>query len=139
METKICGKCKQEKPVSDFYPSKRDGYRSRCKLCHREDCKEYAKTGYWSRYNREYFRKPEVKKHINNYRREYNKRPDVRIKVLARWYTKNEIKTSRVRREPCAFCGREQVEAHHKDYTQPLLIVWLCASCHHQIHQAQKE
>jgi len=33
METKTCTKCHEEKPLSDFYPSKRDGYRSHCIAC----------------------------------------------------------------------------------------------------------
>lgn len=44
MKTKICSKCKQEKTISDFYTSKRDGYRSRCKDCEKEDIREYIKT-----------------------------------------------------------------------------------------------
>jgi len=47
---KICSKCKQERPVSEFYKSKRDGYRSRCKPCHREDRIEFEKTGYYEKY-----------------------------------------------------------------------------------------
>jgi hypothetical protein len=38
--TKVCGKCKVEKPYGDFYKSKanKDGFASRCKKC----AKEYA-------------------------------------------------------------------------------------------------
>ncbi len=31
-------------------------------------------------------------------------------------------------------CGHEEVEAHHVDYDRPLLVVWLCALHHNQIH-----
>lgn len=127
METKICGKCKKEKSVSEFYKSKRDGYRSRCKDCHRDDCKEYERTtGYYTKYQK----KPEVRARINRNRMLYTQRIDVRIKNMARWYTNHEIRAGRLNREPCAFCGREQAQAHHNDYLEPLIIVWLCDNCH---------
>ena len=45
----------------------------------------------------------------------------------------------RINREPCALCGQEQGEAHHEDYNEPLLIVWLCKQCHHQVHNLLKK
>lgn len=35
---------------------------------------------------------------------------------------------------PCSQCGAQEAEKHHPDYSQPLLIVWLCSSCHRQLH-----
>lgn len=41
--------------------------------------------------------------------------------------------------EPCEQCGEtEKTEAHHPDYTRPLDIVWLCRTCHRQLHIAYK-
>lgn len=141
MNTKRCSKCKQEKPVSEFFKNKsrKDGYRARCKLCHREDCRDYAKTGYYRRYNREYERRPEVKERRKVTKAVYRNRPDVKIKNMARWYTNHEIQAGRIKREPCAFCGKEQSEVHHPDYNEPLLIVWLCADCHRRIHNTLKD
>ena len=141
MNTKRCGKCGQTKPVSEFFKSKnqKDGYRSRCKSCHMEDCKAYAQTGYYKRYNREYERKPEVRERRKLTKVEYRQRTDVRIKNMARSYTNHLIRAGKLNREPCAFCGKEQAESHHIDYTQPLIIVWLCADCHREIHINLKE
>lgn len=38
METKVCKKCGQELPVSEFYTdaSSKDGYRTKCKACYKE-------------------------------------------------------------------------------------------------------
>lgn len=130
METKVCGKCKQEKPISEFYKHKRDGYQSQCKTCRKEVQREYAKTGYFTRYQSQYEQKPKVKKRIA----EYRKKPRVKIKNMARWYTNHEIRAGRINREPCAMCNKEQAEAHHLDYNQPLLIVWLCPDCHRKVH-----
>lgn len=30
----------------------------------------------------------------------------------------------------CTHCGKENAEAHHTDYDQPLLVMWLCRRCH---------
>ena len=134
METKLCGKCRQEKPVSEFYKSKRDGYRSRCKSCHREDNLEYAKTGYYSEYGKEYFKRPDVKRRAADRIKKYSQDPQKRFKFLARWYAKRMIRNGVITREPCAECGAEQAEVHHKDYNQPLAIVWLCFKCHRKLH-----
>lgn len=42
IKTKVCSHCKQEKPVSEFYPSSttKDGYRSQCIECAKESAKE---------------------------------------------------------------------------------------------------
>ena len=38
--------------------------------------------------------------------------------------------------EPCVECGStENVERHHPDYTQPLLVVWLCRPHHRALHR----
>ena len=35
----------------------------------------------------------------------------------------------------CSVCGREVfVEAHHEDYNKPLEVIWVCKSCHENIH-----
>lgn len=36
-------------------------------------------------------------------------------------------------------CGKEQSEAHHLDYEQPLMVMWLCSDCHTQIHRLLEE
>lgn len=41
------------------------------------------------------------------------------------------------RSETCAWCGTGgRIEAHHPDYARPLMVVWLCRSCHCAHHKA---
>lgn len=134
METKICSRCKIEKPVSEFHKCKKTGYQYWCKPCHRKDNIEYAKTGYYA----EYRCRPEVVERRKEYRTEYRQRPAVMVKDFARSYLNNAIRDGRFNREPCAMCGEEQAEGHHDDYSQPLLVVWLCAECHTELHISQR-
>lgn len=151
MDTKICGKCKQRKLLSEFYKSKRDGYRSRCKLCHKMDVKEYfnradikeRKKARWKIYKKEYLNRPgakgRLKVYMKEYTRGYRKRPDGLLKIWARNYTNRAIKSGDIKREPCVICGKGQTEAHHLDYGQPWIIMWLCCDCHSKVHKKLKE
>jgi hypothetical protein len=38
-------------------------------------------------------------------------------------------------RQPCP-CGNPKAEAHHEDYSKPLVVEWLCRRCHHDRHRA---
>jgi ribosomal protein S27AE len=51
----------------------------------------------------------------------------------------NEIETGRMTRQPCEVCGAERVDAHHDDYSQPLLVRWLCRGHHLQHHRARQK
>ena len=51
----------------------------------------------------------------------------------------NALKTGAIVKKPCAECGiNEHITAHHEDYTKPLDIIWLCKSCHQQLHGRRK-
>lgn len=43
-----------------------------------------------------------------------------------------------VRPSACAWCDDESqpIQGHHPDYARPLMVVWLCVSCHRAHHQA---
>jgi hypothetical protein len=58
----------------------------------------------------------------------------VRIKVG------DVIRDGKLKRCPCTICGTtKHVHAHHKDYSKPLDVTWLCARCHHRLHSAFPE
>jgi len=152
MQTKRCGTCEQEKPITEFYKHARDGYQSACKDCKREYTKNYNRRPERKEYNRQFYdrlksdgyfedynQRPEVKERKARQQREYSQNPRLRIRYLARWYAKRMIRNGTIDKEPCAICGAEQAQAHHPDYNEPLLIAWLCPGCHRNIHKAKLE
>ena len=151
MQTKKCGKCQQVRPISEFYPHGRDGFQSECKDCKRERAKIYNRTPKRREYNRqfyerlknegyfkEYRQRPEVKKRKAKQIKEYSLDPRLRVRFLARWYARRMVKNGTIKQQPCALCGNENSLKHHPDYTKPLLIVWLCADCHRELHKRAK-
>jgi len=56
---------------------------------------------------------------------------DERLKKIANSKVSTELKSGRLIKQPCEVCGEfEYVEAHHKDYSKPLEINWLCRKHH---------
>jgi ribosomal protein S27AE len=51
----------------------------------------------------------------------------------------NAVRNGRLTKEPCLFCGEEKVHAHHRDYSKPLDVIWLCPKCHNRLHAAFPE
>lgn len=62
-----------------------------------------------------------------------------RFKSTMRAYANVYAKRGKLLRAPCCFCGRSDAEKHHPDYSQPLLVIWLCRTCHLDIHSAGEE
>ena len=45
-----------------------------------------------------------------------------------RSYVNVYLKRGKIRKQPCAHCGEPNSKMHHPDYSQPLKVIWLCAS-----------
>lgn len=56
----------------------------------------------------------------------------------ARQYVYQAIKNNELTRaKRCEWCGSElSIEGHHPDYAKPLVIIWLCRSCHSTLHSS---
>ena len=136
MNNRICGRCKQEKPIAEFYKGKRT--QTWCKACKLEYQKEYIKRpGVRKRfkdYRDGYYNRPEVKERIKEYVKECEKHPEYKLKRVARNYLRYRVRQGEIIKEPCVMCEQPQAEAHHPDYNQPLIVVWLCPSCHRELH-----
>jgi hypothetical protein len=85
MEKKVCNKCKEEKPLDDFYDSKRnkDGKRNDCIVC----CREYKKLYHKERY----IKKPKNPKDYKDSRRKYKENNREKIKEMNKKYYENNI------------------------------------------------
>lgn len=141
---KECFKCKRAKPLADFYkhPAMGDGHLGKCAECTRADAMRHRanklKDPMWVMAERARCRakskrrrvaglewKPSPEKLVE-YRRRY--KPKHRVRGI----TEAAVRAGKIpRRENCQDCGAMgKLHKHHPDYSQPLLIEWLCTSCH---------
>lgn len=108
---KLCPSCKVIKDVKYFYNDRtnKDGKASRCKDC----CPTISKMAAFSVYNSS---KGDIKLHAHK---------AVRAARTLRLLTT----------QPCILCQKTpSVIAHHFDYNLPLMIFWLCSTCHGKVH-----
>jgi hypothetical protein len=133
---KTCQKCRVERTLDRFSSdrSERDGKQRRCKSCKKNDRRVYAilhrdriretrrrwraKHGHkWLPYFRKYYR--EHKKQIK-----------------AKSQLTYAIKMGRAQRgDHCQMClSTGRLHGHHRDYSKPLEVIWLCAVCHKETH-----
>ena len=129
---KTCFKCQRRQPLSAFYrhPRMTDGHLGKCKTCAKADTRAHrlAHAEYYRAYDRARRHLPHRRRLAALYqareRHQYPLRTRVRLRAR-RAYRKAP--------ETCQMCGhppRTRLERHHPDYDLPLLIVWLCKSCH---------
>lgn len=73
-------------------------------------------------------------------RSRYARRYDVKYpeKAAARLAVRSALKSGQLARPAaCLTCGKKCIpQGHHADYSKPLVVEWLCASCHRQKHGA---
>lgn len=130
---KICTYCKVEKPLTAFRKDNqvKDGLSRKCRECFSKD--------YYANREGEAIRH---KKYKENYRKTKAEKfrslpPEVR---KARQTVAARIKYNTITRpSECDICKREcKPDAHHEDYSKPLDIMWLCRSCHGQVHRFKR-
>jgi ribosomal protein S27AE len=112
-----------------------DGRLNKCKNCtkkdvakHREKNIERIRAYDRTRGNRQ------VPGYFKEYRKNY---PN---KYKAHNMVNNAIRDGKLFKKSCGECGsKRRINAHHDNYTEPLNVRWLCASCHHQWHAENGE
>lgn len=45
------------------------------------------------------------------------------------------IERGEITKQPCEICGATETQAHHDDYNEPLVVRWLCDTCHKEWHK----
>ncbi len=156
-----CSSCGVEKEDSEF-PKKQKEVCKRCKC--REAEKKYKGTGkgklvelgqrqkkkeagYQLNYyrNNEKYReqvlarhkqyarenKEKIRQQINNYIAENPEKHRARNKL------RKAVQMGKIEKpSACQKCGvqSKRIEGHHEDYGKPLDVIWLCVSCHKNLH-----
>jgi hypothetical protein len=133
---KKCFKCREQKPLSDFYKHRAmsDGHLNKCISCTKKDVferrhgKDREKILAYDRERAKNQNRIDKAKKI--YTRWKEQFPERRKAQLAVQYA---LRSGKLKPLPCFSCG-EKAEAHHPDYDRPLDVVWLCSSHHKQTH-----
>ena len=134
--SKSCFVCRNTKPLSEFYRHSRmaDGHLGKCKDCTKRYVREHRRRNDSVReYDRERAKTPARKVHIRAVSKKW--REDYPEKYRAQTALGNALRDGKVAKEPCYFCGAKEVHGHHKDYSKPLEVTWLCPKCHHRLHR----
>jgi len=133
---KRCFKCSRDLPASEFYrhPMMHDGTLNKCKECTKRDVSARYHATRAERADYELRRKQTLERKSARLQYQKNHRARYPEKAVARAKTIRAIRSGRLEKSPCVRCGNPVVEAHHPDYNQPLLVVWLCRSCHYEAH-----
>ena len=130
---KTCVMCKTEKELSKFNRdgSRRDGFSNKCKDCeriYRRIKRERNPEGY-REHDRRYYslHKDEIKRKRKSYGQSNV------LKTRARWSLKQAVYAGLIKRGVCVVCGKLETDAHHKDYSKPYDVVWLCRKHHMRV------
>jgi hypothetical protein len=78
---------------------------------------------------------PHRRKYMNEYRKQMRLKKDDGLILRARQRVYDAIDHGHLKRGPCQSCGfKGRTDGHHKDYSKPLDVIWLCDPCHRQVH-----
>jgi hypothetical protein len=136
---KKCRKCGVVKDISEFYahPQMADGHLNICKDCvkiaaieHRKGKLELIRA-----YDRTRGRRQSSAKQGNEARKAYiDRNPE---KHAAHIQVENALRAGiLIKPASCEICDIvAPLHAHHVDYSDPLLVVWLCTKCHKDVHR----
>ena len=149
--TLICKVCGATKSADEFYKSNR----STCKECVKSQSKEYRQKNseYYREYDkRRYQENPMVRERQRRYQQTEAGRASMHEsrrkwvqqnpeKRAAHVILNNRLRNGQINKpDNCEDCGSGgRIHGHHHDYTRPLDVEWLCASCHAKRHHGQSE
>lgn len=115
--------------------------RHRAKYCSRKCYTTFSiltpngKRNYYRERAKAYYQTPNGHSAIRATTKRYNDKN--KEKQLARTLLNVAVRSGRLPRPTaCEVCGGygQRIEAHHKDYSKPLEVMWLCSVCHGKIH-----
>lgn len=121
--TKLCRRCGHSQSLTEYYvhAEMADGHLNICKTCKRADARAHRQTPAGQAAER--------RKYLQD------KAADKR---RARGLIINDVARGKLQRPPCQVCGKPNAEAHHRDYTRPRDVQWLCPEHHGQAHRQMR-
>jgi len=131
----LCRVCGNHKSFVDFYNRqvRSDLSAGECKSCTKTRVKNRSRTNpSVQEYDRERAKTPSRRAKTKEITRKW--REDNPMGYLAHTAVSTAIRAGRLQKMPCVFCSEKIVHAHHKDYSKPLDVIWLCPKCHHRLH-----
>ncbi len=130
MSYKRCPRCQETKNITEFYRlnGKYKRYKTYCRTCQVEMNRDYQTRHHRERYAADPEYRERVKRSIVDYKRRNAE------KVRAQEIIRQDILLGRLKRGPCAVCGKEKAQGHHPDYSKPHEVVWLCSKHHQLMH-----
>jgi hypothetical protein len=136
---KLCRHCNETKPLAEFYRFASGRMHHICKACHRRRMKLNRLTNPHVQ-ERDRARAMNPERQILRRRTTKAWRQNHPEAYRAQTAVGNAIRDGHLIRLPCFLCGNaDSVHAHHRDYSQPFAVTWLCAKCHHRLHAAFPE
>lgn len=141
---KVCFKCGESKPLSDFYKHSRmaDGHVNKCKECNKVDVRlnRNSKIDYYHEYDRVRGRDRDSERSKKQLEMQPVKRKLFNEKYKARTAVQNAVTSGKITKPcTCQFCGcsDRRIEAHHSSYSEDmyLVVTWLCTVCHGKVHR----
>lgn len=152
---KTCFKCGEAKDLSAFYKhsAMADGRLNKCKECTKLDARKHrgenlekvraydrqrANLPHRVKAREEYQASDAGRLVINRAKKTYiSKNPQKRTAHIK---LRDAVRSGVVKKPAaCWACGNPKVEAHHFDYSLPLVVSWLCKKCHTDCHKITRE
>lgn len=135
-----CSTCRQFLSREEFYENKKTviGIKCQCKRCH---CKTSSSSRDYHRSldsNREFMARARIANPEKFRERDRLRKRDLDCpEIRARTILNKAVRSGKLSRpSTCSVCGGSgRIEGHHKDYSKPLEVVWLCSRCHGRKHR----
>lgn len=133
---KTCFKCGQEKPLEDFYkhPRMASGVLGKCKECAKQDVRDNYRARIEDKRAYDKKRNSSPARKASRVEHQRTRRAKDRQKDHARQLVRRSVQSGQLIKKACEHCGDPSTEAHHRDYSKPLEVVWLCFTCHRREH-----
>lgn len=149
-ETKVCTRCKAEKPLDQFnrHSAKKDGLDSHCRECKQAASHRYYHEGGGREVSllisKRWASTETGKRSKKASARKYGQNTSHRMKLRAKCTVKEAVERGKIPRIcelSCRHCGAAAGHYHHYSYKKEnrLDVIPLCTSCHHAEHKRLRD